>query len=87
MKTMFPRFLFLILALTLTAQLAFAVPTLKIGQNANSSTTASTAPKPDKRCKKKCANSYRMCLRRAGKNKAERRSCEPRYELCLGYCG
>ena len=77
-----------LLALTLTAQLAFAVPSLKIGQTSNSSTAMeSTARKPDKRCRRKCAISYRRCLARAHGNKAERRSCYPRYELCLGYCG
>ena len=87
MKSKHFRIGLFLLALTLTSQLAFAVPSLKIGRNANSFTTTSTAPKLDKSCRKKCARAYRRCLIRAKGNAAERRSCRPRYELCLGYCG
>src|SRR5207248_11079944 len=87
MQTMRPRFLLLIIVLTLTSQLAFASPTLRVGLKTNSSTTTDARTPRPKSCRKKCANSYRRCLKAAGKNKAESSSCRPRYELCLGYCG
>lgn len=77
------------LALALTALLPLAAPPAA-AQNANSSTTAEPTmtrqAAPSGQCKRKCANSYRKCLVRAGRNRRERRSCRPRYELCLGYC-
>ena len=87
MQTIRPRFLLLIIVLTLTSQLAFASATLRVGLKTNSSTTTHARTPRPKSCRKKCALSYRRCLKSADKNKADRSSCRPRYELCLGYCG
>jgi len=87
MKSKHFRMNLFIIALTLTAQLAFASPTLRVGQNANSSTstTANTPIRPNP-CRRRCAIAYRRCLRAADGNPARRRACMLRYRGCLRHC-
>jgi hypothetical protein len=87
MTTMRSRVSLIILALTLTAQLAFAVPSPKIAQNSNSSTTTSNAAlKSNKSCKKKCKNTLNKCLSQNKGNRNARNGCYGQYDVCLGYC-
>lgn len=87
MKSKRTTFLFFIVVLALTAQLSFISP-LAGAQNTNSSTTmeqntnSSTTMQTDNRCRRRCANSYRRCLR-SGKN---RTACRKQYRNCLRRC-
>jgi len=81
----------LVLALALTAQLSF-VSSSTLAQNSNSSTTEmqnsnssmmqSTPGIPSSRCRRRCATSYRRCLR-SSKNA---RACRVHYRNCLRRC-
>lgn len=88
MKSKHLRFSLLLVVLALTAQLSLATPSLRVGQNANSSTTMGEATRPMPRpCQRRCRVSYGMCLRRADGNPGRRRACMMRYRNCLRHCG
>ncbi|MEO8435881.1 MAG: hypothetical protein ABI596_13355 [Pyrinomonadaceae bacterium] len=76
---------FCILVLALTAQLSFISPSTG-AQNSNSSTTMmqndNVGIPHNQACRRRCANSYRRCLR-SGKNP---NACRKQYRNCLRRC-
>ena len=82
----------LITALALTAQLSFAAPAALNNQSLSHATATATRANPaatqnarwSRRCRRRCNEEYRLCLRGiAGPNAAR---CRARYRRCLRRC-
>ena len=76
--------LFFVAVLALTAQLSFISP-VGSAQNTNSSTTMQNDNMGipyNQKCRRRCTNSYRRCLR-SGKNAV---ACRKQYRNCLRRC-
>lgn len=76
--------LFFVVVVALTAQLSF-ISRVGRAQNTNSSTTMQNENigiPYNQKCRRRCANSYRRCLR-SGTNAV---ACRKRYRNCLRHC-
>ncbi len=82
MKLRRTRLSLFIVVLMLAAQITVAPSTARAAQNMSQDHSQHNMGIPDSRCRRRCSNEYRRCLRR-GKN---RRACARQLRNCQRRC-